>query len=57
VIGDDKGGGLLVWGLDGRELQYVDGTNYNNLDLRYNFPLVGRFSDGAAHKVRRGARE
>ncbi|UCF20284.1 MAG: phytase [Gemmatimonadota bacterium] len=51
VIGDDKDGGLMVWGLDGRELQYVDGTNYNNLDLRYNFPLVGQFSGGAAHQT------
>lgn len=51
VIGDDKGGGLMVWGLDGKELQYIEGTNYNNLDLRYNFPLAGRFSGGAAHQT------
>ena len=51
VIGDDKEGGLMVWGLDGTELQYVDGTNYNNLDLRYNFPLAGQFSAGGAHQT------
>ena len=49
VIGDDKDGGLMVWGLDGKELQYVAGTNYNNLDVRYNFPLVGQFSTGTSH--------
>lgn len=51
VIGDDKDGGLMVWSMDGRELQYLPGTNYNNLDLRYNFPLAGRFSDGSAHRT------
>lgn len=50
VIGDDKDGGLMVYGLDGRELQYISGTNYNNLDLRYNFPLAGQFSGGTPHQ-------
>ena len=50
VIGDDKDGGLMVWGLDGKEVQYVEGTSYNNLDLRYNFPLAGQWSDGTAHQ-------
>jgi 3-phytase len=49
VIGDDKDGGLMVWGLDGKEVQYVDGPGYNNLDLRYNVPLAGTFSTGGAH--------
>jgi 3-phytase len=49
VIGDDKDGGLIVWGLDGKQLQYVNGTLYNNIDLRYNFPLSGSFSDGTSH--------
>ncbi len=40
----------MVYGLDGREIQYVSGTNYNNLDLRYNFPLSGQFSGGATHQ-------
>ena len=40
VIGDDKGGGLMVWNLAGAELQYIEGSILmNNLDLRYNFPL------------------
>jgi 3-phytase len=51
VIGDDKDGGLMVWGLDGKELQYVEGTKYSNLDLRYNFPLAGRFTNGTAHQA------
>jgi 3-phytase len=50
VIGDDKNGGLMVYGLDGREIQYVDGTNYNNVDLRYHFPLSGQFADGTVHQ-------
>ncbi len=52
VIGDDKGGGLMVYGLDGVELQYIEGTNYNNLDLRYNFPLAGNFSGGGGAHTR-----
>src|SRR3989344_4485952 len=50
IIGDDKGGGMMVWNLDGTEIQYIDGTRLlNNVDLRYNFPLQGTFSDGTAH--------
>jgi 3-phytase len=51
LIGDDKDGGLMVWDLTGRELQYVDGTAYNNLDVRYNFPLAGTYSTGTAHSA------
>src|SRR5688572_18257740 len=51
VIGDDKDGGLMVWGLDGKEVQYVDGPGYNNLDLRYNVPLAGTFSTGRSHST------
>ena len=50
VIGDDKSGGLMVYGLDGKEVQYVDGTDYDNVDLRYNFPLSGQFGDGTPHQ-------
>jgi 3-phytase len=50
IIGDDKDGGVLVWNLDGTERQYLDGTQaMNNIDLRYNVPLTGRFSDGTPH--------
>jgi len=51
VIGDDKQGGLLVYSLDGARLQEIDGTkDLNNVDLRYGFPLAGRFADGTAHE-------
>nr|MDQ2695802.1 phytase [Pseudomonadota bacterium] len=40
VIGTDKrGGGLAVYDLAGREIQYLSGIRPNNVDLRYNFPL------------------
>jgi 3-phytase len=50
IIGDDKGGGMVVWSLEGIEAQFIDGDKYmNNVDLRYNFPLTGTFSTGQAH--------
>jgi 3-phytase len=50
VLGDDKQGGLLVYGLDGRQLQHLDAEkDLNNVDVRYGFPLAGKFADGAAH--------
>ena len=50
VIGDDKNGGMMVWNLDGTELQYLDPTKrLNNVDLRYNFPLVGQYTGGTPH--------
>ncbi len=50
VIGDDKQGGVLVWSLRGDELQRLDGgTAMNNLDIRYDFPLEGRFATGQPH--------
>ena len=43
VIGTDKdGGGLAVYGLDGRQLQYLDTGEVNNVDLRQDFALGGR---------------
>jgi 3-phytase len=51
VIGDDKGGGLCVYGLDGAELQVLDERRrINNVDLRYGFPLAGSFADGTTHE-------
>jgi 3-phytase len=51
VLGDDKQGGLSVYDLDGRELQYVDpGRCLNNVDVRYGFPLAGTFADGVRHE-------
>lgn len=50
VIGDDKNGGLLVWDLQGNQLQYIESSiNMNNLDVRYNFPLTGSYSTGQSH--------
>lgn len=50
VIGDDKNGGIGVWGLDGRRLQFIDeDKNLNNVDVRYGFPLQGAFADGTPH--------
>ncbi len=51
VLGDDKEGGLLVYGLDGRELQWIDPhLALNNVDVRPGFPLAGTFADGTAHE-------
>lgn len=41
VIGTDKKGGLAVYDLQGRELQYLPHGRLNNVDVRYNFPLDG----------------
>ena len=51
VLGDDKGGGLCVYGLDGAELQILDDRKrINNVDVRYGFPLAGSFSSGTKHE-------
>lgn len=51
LLGDDKEGGLCVYGLDGAELQVIDpDRNINNVDLRTGFPLAGTFKDGTAHE-------
>jgi 3-phytase len=50
VIGDDKDGGMVLWNLQGSEIQFLDGdTKMNNVDLRYNFPLAGTFSTDQTH--------
>ena len=41
IIGTNKKGGLIVYDLDGKELQYISGIKPNNVDIRYNFPLGG----------------
>jgi len=41
VIGTDKQGGIAVYDLRGRELQYLADGNFNNVDLRSDFPLGG----------------
>ncbi|WP_081752581.1 phytase [Kallotenue papyrolyticum] len=63
IIGTDKAaglpsdqGGLAVYDLDGREIQYVADGKMNNVDIRYNFPLGGERVDlVAASYVRYGA--
>lgn len=41
IIGTDKTNGLAVYGLDGKQLQFIAGMHPDNVDLRYNFPLSG----------------
>jgi 3-phytase len=41
VIGSDKDGGLAVYDLDGKQLQYVPDGQLNNVDLRGGFALSG----------------
>jgi 3-phytase len=42
IIGTDKRGGLAVYDLGGRQLQYAGGGRPNNVDLRDGFRLGGR---------------
>lgn len=42
IIGTDKLGGLAVYDLNGQQLQYISGRKFNNVDLRYRFPLSGK---------------
>lgn len=39
IIGTDKTGGMVVYDLDGTEIQYLPVGDVNNVDIRYNFPL------------------
>lgn len=43
IIGTNKnlGGGLHVYDLQGKEIQFTGGGRMNNVDIRYNFPLDG----------------
>lgn len=41
VIGTDKTGGLAIYDLAGRQLQYLPGGDLNNVDLRDGFRLGG----------------
>jgi 3-phytase len=47
IIGTDKtdGGGVGVYNLDGTLHQVVADGNFNNLDIRYNFPFGGERID------------
>src|SRR3989304_3408826 len=39
IIGTDKMGGIAVYDLAGKQLQYLSDGKMNNVDLRYGFPL------------------
>jgi 3-phytase len=41
IIGTDKQGGLAVYDLEGREIQYLANGLYNNVDIRDEFLLGG----------------
>lgn len=53
VIGADKDGGIAVYDLSGKELQYLADGRMNNVDLRYNFPLGGASTTLVVATVRR----
>ena len=42
VIATDKTRGLVTYDLWGKQLQFLDHGQINNVDLRYNFPLDGK---------------
>jgi 3-phytase len=42
IIGTDKRGGLAVYTLAGKQIQYLPDGRLNNVDLRQGFPLGGR---------------
>lgn len=54
VLGTDKKGGLAVYDLEGRLLQYLETGRLNNVDLRYNFLLGDEHIDIAVASNRRG---
>lgn len=45
VIGTNKKAGLVVFNLDGKEIQFVQSGRVNNVDVRYGFDLNGRSVD------------
>ncbi len=42
VIGTDKDGGLAVYDLSGKQLQYLPDGQFNNVDIRAGFSLAGQ---------------
>ena len=42
VLGTDKRGGLALYDLAGRQVQYLPQGDFDNVDLRTGFPLGGR---------------
>ncbi|WP_248924647.1 phytase [Paenibacillus hamazuiensis] len=54
LIATNKGGGVLVYNLDGKELYSYKVGKVNNIDVRYDFPLGGKKVDIAAATNRSG---
>jgi 3-phytase len=54
IIGTDKedNGGLYVWGMDGKQIQYVPSGSPNNVDVRYGMLVGGRLIDIAVTNLR-----
>ncbi len=42
IIGTDKKGGLAVYDLAGKQIQYLPDGRMNNIDIRSGFPLSGK---------------
>lgn len=45
VVGTDKQGGLALYDLSGKQLQYLPDGKMNNVDIRTGFPLGGQKAD------------
>ncbi len=54
IIGTDKegNGGLHVWDMDGKQIQYVPLGNPNNVDVRYGMLVGGQLIDIAVTNLR-----
>lgn len=53
IIGTDKDAGIFVWDMNGNELQRIpQGTNTNNVDVRYQMKLGGQLADIVAANLR-----
>ena len=52
ILGTDKQGGLAVYDLGGKQLQYLEAGRLNNVDVRYDVPL----GDGRVDLVAAGNR-
>lgn len=42
IVGTDKRGGLALYDLAGRQIQFLPAGDFDNVDLRTGFPLAGR---------------
>ncbi|MCI0550506.1 MAG: phytase, partial [Anaerolineae bacterium] len=54
IVGTDKGdnGGLYVWDMEGRQIQYIKLGNPNNVDVRYGMKVGGQRVDIAVTNIR-----